>query len=322
MGATLRSLRVAFAGTPDFAVEALRAIMASNHRLVLVFTQPDRPAGRGQKLMPSPVKACAVANAIPVYQPSRMGPEAAALLRRERIDVLVVAAFGQIVSEEILCAPINGCINIHASLLPRWRGAAPIVHALLSGDALSGVSIMKMDRGLDTGPTLLMRSCPITATMTQGDLLSALSGLGATACVEVLDDLDAYLSTAREQPQKGVTYAGKITKSQALIDWEGTADDVSRHVRAFNPFPMAYAFWCGQRVRIAEVSVFADDCVGAHAPGEVISVDGRGVLVACTVGAVGITRLQLPGKTMVSSASFDERMRSFFNGGRFTSSVD
>lgn len=322
MGATQQALRVAFAGTPDFAVEALCAIMASKHQLVLVFTQPDRPAGRGQQLMASPVKACAVAGAIPVHQPSRLGPEAAALLRREKIDVLVVAAFGQIVSEEILHAPISGCINIHASLLPRWRGAAPIVHAILSGDALSGVSIMRMDRGLDTGPTLLMRSCPITSTTTQGALLSELSGLGARACVEVLDELDVYLLGAKEQSREGVTYASKINKQQALIGWRVAASDVSRHVRAFNPFPMAYAFWCGQRVRIAEATALPEHGVGMHAPGDVVSVSADGVLVACAIGAVVITRFQFPGKTMVAFASLDERARSSFIGGRFSSTAD
>lgn len=313
-----RPLRVAYAGTPEFAVRSLYHLIQSRHDVRLVFTQPDRPAGRGQRLQPSPVKAFAQDNNVPVYQPIKLGPEAAAMMMADNIDVLVVAAYGQIVSQEILDAPRFGCINNHASLLPRWRGAAPIVHAILSGDKETGVTIMQMDSGMDTGAILYQKSEPIVPGMTQSDLLQRLATVGAESLIEVLDHLSSYQAGARQQPSEGVTYAAKITKEHARIDWTVSAEAVVRHVCAYHGTPMAFTDFNSERVRIVEARVLPLSEPHGLPSGSVISVSPAAVCVACGEGGVELTRIQLPGDVARAVSSHHDRFASLFTGGRFS----
>lgn len=245
------TLRVAFAGTPDFALTALEGVVGSRHTVVGVLTQPDRPKGRGRQVAASPVKIAALELGIPVSQPKTLKTEAdRADLASWQPDVLVVVAYGLILPRAALELPRLGCVNIHASLLPRWRGAAPIQRAILAGDAESGVSIMRMDVGLDTGPVFLERKVAISPQDTGGSLHDRLAGLGASAVVEVLDQLDENRATSRLQREDGVTYASKIDKAEALIDWTRPAVEIERQVRAFNPWPIAETRLDGEQLRI------------------------------------------------------------------------
>lgn len=308
-------LRIAYAGTPNFAVPALRRLLDSAHEVCLVFTQPDRPSGRGKKLQHSPVKTCAQRHGVPVYQPVKMAQDEADLLKSHSIDLLVVAAYGQLVPVSVLGAPTFGCVNIHASVLPRWRGASPIVHAILSGDRFSGVSIMVMEAGLDTGPVLLSCKQEITSKMTQGQLELLLSASGADQLCKVVNQLDFYLQRATPQPKDGVTYAAKLQKRQAQISWNASSLSISLHVRAFNPAPMAYSFFKGERVRVLDVEM--DESISASAaPGTVLSVGARGVCVACGSGAIWIVALQFPGGRPFNVGDFVDRW-GFFSGQAF-----
>ena len=282
-------MRVIFAGTPEFAAHALRAIVAAGHVVPLVLTQPDRPAGRGMALQPSPVKRLAEANGIEVFQP----PTLRDLAAQERIaavgaDVMVVAAYGLIVPQAVLDMPRHGCINIHASLLPRWRGAAPIQRALLAGDHETGVSIMQLEAGLDTGPVLLRAICPIGAADNAATLHDRLAEHGAHLIVEALSKLPL---PAEPQPAAGVTYAHKIEKTEALIDWSKDAQELDRHIRAFNPFPGAQARFGGQTVKLWQAVPVA----GGGERGRILSVDRNHIVVACGSGALAISELQKAG---------------------------
>lgn len=282
-------MRVIFAGTPEFAAHALRAIVAAGHVVPLVLTQPDRPAGRGMALQPSPVKRLAEANGIEVFQPPTLKDVAA----QERIaavgaDVMVVAAYGLIVPQAVLDMPRHGCINIHASLLPRWRGAAPIQRALLAGDHETGVSIMQLEAGLDTGPVLLRAICPIGAADNAATLHDRLAEHGAHLIVEALSKLPL---PAEPQPAAGVTYAHKIEKTEALIDWSKDAQELDRHIRAFNPFPGAQARFGGQTVKLWQAVPVA----GGGERGRILSVDRNHIVVACGSGALAISELQKAG---------------------------
>jgi methionyl-tRNA formyltransferase len=282
-------MRVIFAGTPEFAAQALRAIVAAGHVVPLVLTQPDRPAGRGMALQPSPVKRLAEANGIEVFQPPTLKDVAA----QERIaavgaDVMVVAAYGLIVPQAVLDMPRHGCINIHASLLPRWRGAAPIQRALLAGDHETGVSIMQLEAGLDTGPVLLRAICPIGAADNAATLHDRLAEHGAHLIVEALSKLPL---PAEPQPAAGVTYAHKIEKTEALIDWSKDAQELDRHIRAFNPFPGAQARFGGQTVKLWQAVPVA----GGGERGRILSVDRNHIVVACGSGALAISELQKAG---------------------------
>ncbi len=285
-------LRVGFMGTPDFAAAALTALIGSRHQVVAVYSQPPRPAGRGQKEQPSPVHLLAEAHAIPVHTPARLrGQEEQAAFRALNLDVAVVAAYGLILPQAILDAPRFGCLNIHASLLPRWRGAAPIQRAILAGDTETGITIMQMDAGLDTGPMLLRATTPITDTMTGGALHDALAAQGAGLILEALDRLEAGTLHPVVQPEDGVTYAQKIDKAELRLDWSRPAVEVDRQVRAFAPRPGAWTEWNGERIKIlsAEVEERAHDA----APGTCL--DDR-LLVACGIDALRLTRLQRAGK--------------------------
>ncbi|TXH60841.1 MAG: methionyl-tRNA formyltransferase [Burkholderiaceae bacterium] len=293
-------MKVAFAGTPEFAASALEAILAAGFEVPLVLTQPDRPAGRGMQLQPSPVKQVALAAGIPVHQPEKLRtPEQQAPLAAVQADVLVVAAYGIILPQAVLDLPRHGCLNIHASLLPRWRGAAPIHRAIQAGDAETGITIMQMDAGLDTGPMLLSRAEAIHADDTTGSLHDRLALLGAEMIVEALRALPGGL-TATPQPADGVTYAAKIGKAEATVDWNRPAAEIERAIRAFNPFPGAVATLQQTPVKLWRAR--AIDASGT--PGEVLLAEGAGVIVACGEGALCITELQKPGGKRLPAADF------------------
>jgi len=282
-------VRLIFAGTPEFAATALLAIVDSGHDVMLVMTQPDRPAGRGMSLQPSPVKRLALERGIAVFQPSTLKDAAA----QERIvatgaEVMVVAAYGLILPQAVLDLPYLGCVNIHASLLPRWRGAAPIQRALLAGDSETGVCIMQMEAGLDSGPVLLREAVPIGAEDTAGSLHDRLAELAARLIVAALARLPL---AGQPQPEEGVTYAHKIGKGDALIDWSVSAAELDRQVRAFNPVPGAQASLGGEAVKVWRAAAVA----GNGEIGRILRVDRDSIVVACGAGALVVAELQKAG---------------------------
>ena len=282
-------MRAIFAGTPEFAAQALQAIVAAGHEVPLVLTQPDRPAGRGMSLQPSPVKRLALERGLEVFQPLTLkDAQAQARIAQIAADVMVVAAYGLILPQAVLDLPHYGCLNIHASLLPRWRGAAPIQRALLAGDAETGVCIMQMEAGLDTGPVLLRQAIPIAATDNAATLHDRLAALGAELIVATLDRLPL---PAEAQPSAGVTYAHKIEKTEALIDWGRDARELDRHIRAFNPFPGAQARFGGQTVKLWQATPVA----GSGEIGQILAVDRDRIVVACGAGALALSELQKAG---------------------------
>jgi methionyl-tRNA formyltransferase len=296
-------LRIAYAGTPDFAVPALAALHSAGHEVMAVYTQPDRPAGRGQAVTPSPVKHRALELAIPVLQPATLRtPEAAAELARLGADLMVVAAYGLILPPPVLDAPRLGCWNIHASLLPRWRGAAPIQWAILAGDETTGITIMQMDAGLDTGPMLLSRRLRIGLREHGGSLHDRLAALGAEAIVAAIAEWQAGRIVAEPQPAEGATYAPKLRKEEALIDWTAAASAIDRQVRAFNPWPVAETRWDGRQLRIWAAQPLQQPPGGA--PGEVVLAAGGRIVVATGDGALSLERMQLAGRRAVSAAEF------------------
>jgi len=299
----LDELKILFAGTPDFAVPSLRALIASPARLVAVYTQPDRPAGRGRRLTASPVKETAIAHGVPVYQPATLkDPAAAAALADLQPDLMVVAAYGLLLPPAVLAAPRLGCINVHASLLPRWRGAAPIQRALLAGDKETGITIMAMEAGLDTGPMYLTRITAIAERETGGSLHDRLAVLGAEALMEALPGI----STGRLQPVSqdpdGATYARKISKDEARVDWELPALEIERQIRAFNPWPIAETRLDGTHLRLWDAA--AIDAPAEAPPGTVIAANKIGVDVATGQGLLRVTRLQLAGKRPMDAPDF------------------
>ena len=296
-------MRIVFAGTPDFAVPCLRAAAARNE-VVAVYTQPDRPAGRGRGLTPSPVKREAIARGIPVLQPenfkAQVSRDALAALQP---DVMVVVAYGLILPQSVLDIPAHGCWNVHASLLPRWRGAAPIQRAIQAGDTETGVCLMQMERGLDTGPVLLSQSLPIGEGDTGGQLHDRLSELGAQVLSDGLGLLRAgIVPVARAQPAEGVTYAHKLDKAEARLDWTQPAQALARTVRAFNPWPMAEAQLAGERVRIHGAVPLALE--HRAAPGTVLLAGREGIDVACGEGALRIRVLQREGGRAITAADY------------------
>ena len=303
-------MRIAFAGTPEFALPALDALATSGHSLVGVLTQPDRPAGRGRALRASPVKLRALELGIPVAQPQRLSLEAElAPLRGWQLELLVVVAYGLLLPQAVLRLPRLGCLNIHASLLPRWRGAAPVQRAILAGDSVTGVTIMRLDAGLDTGPILAQRSVDIAADETSAGLLQRLAPIGAGLLLEVVTALAAGAAAERAQPDAGVTHAAKLGKSEARIDWAAPAGQIARLVRACNPRPVAETSMHGEQLRIWEATALpAATPVGIAAanpePGTVMGMENRRLLVACGAGVLAVERLQCAGKRVVSAADF------------------
>jgi methionyl-tRNA formyltransferase len=309
------SLRIGFAGTPQFALPALRALLASRHRVVGVLTQPDRPAGRGRELRASPVKLLAQEARLPLAQPATLKTaEGRAALAEWRPELLVVVAYGLILPPVVLELPRYGCLNIHGSLLPRWRGAAPIQRAILAGDAETGVAIMQLDAGLDTGPVLLERRHPIGLHDTAGDVHDALSELGAAALIEAIDGLVSHKLIPRPQPTSGVSYAAKIEKSEAPIDWSSSATELDRKIRAFNPWPIAETDFAGETLRILRAGVASAG--GEHAaPGTLLGLADDGLRVACGQGVLAVRELQRAGKRPVSARDFANAIR--LDGIRF-----
>ena len=310
-------LRVAFAGTPEFAAQALDSILKAGYAVPLVLTQPDRPAGRGMKLSPSAVKQLALAHGIEVDQPEKLRTDA----QRARLadcapDVLVVAAYGLILPKAVLELPRLGCINIHASLLPRWRGAAPIHRAIEAGDAETGITIMQMDEGLDTGPMLLRRALPIAADDTTASLHDRLAALGGDCIVEALAALQCGQLSPTPQPAEGVTYAAKIGRAEADIDWSRPALEIERAMRAFDPFPGAVSTLRDTAVKCWKAQVVA----GEGEPGRVLAVDADGIVVACGRDALRCTVLQRPGSKRLPAGEF---LRGFpvSAGERFASAA-
>lgn len=296
-------MKVIFAGTPDFAAAALRAIAAAGFEIPLVLTQPDRPKGRGMQLQASAVKQAAQALDLRVMQPETLRGNEAALqiLRDIGADVMVVAAYGLILPQAVLDAPKYGCLNIHASLLPRWRGAAPIQRAIEAGDRQTGVCIMQMDAGLDTGDVVSEHRYTMAESDTANEVHDALMMLGAAAIVQDLQTLrDSGSLNATPQPEHGITYASKLSKEEAKIDWRQNAPMVARKIRAFNPVPTAWTLFQGKPIKIWAVNVLAQN----GEAGTVLAANNDGIVVACGEGAVQITELQAAGSKRMSAAAF------------------
>ncbi len=294
------SLKIIYAGTPEFAATALAALLQSEHEVVAVYTQPDRPAGRGRKLTPSPVKALAVEHGLPVHQPLSLKDEQEqATLAAYGADLMVVAAYGLILPKAVLETPRLGCLNIHASLLPRWRGAAPIQRAIEAGDADTGITIMQMDVGLDTGDMLYKLATPIAADDNAQRLHDRLADMGAQAIVEALARLEAGELQAEPQDDAQANYAAKLSKAEAQVDWSEGAAVIARRVRAFNPWPVCQSSLEGDTLRIWEAE--AIEATGDE-PGTVVATSKKGIDIATGEGCLRLTRIQLPGRKPMSAA--------------------
>ena len=286
-------MRLVFAGTPAFAVPALDALHAAGHEILAVLTQPDRPAGRGQKLSASPVAERAGLLGLPVHKFPKLDADARAVLAALQAEIMVVVAYGLILPQAALDIPTHGCLNIHASLLPRWRGAAPIARAVEAGDPETGITIMRMEAGLDTGPMLLIERVAIDATTTAASLHDALSVLGGRLIVDALGRIEAGDLTATAQPEAGVTYARKLSKYEARIDWTQPAETIARRIRAFNPAPVAWCELGGDRVRFWNARALGLPTTAE--PGTVLGTDSHGLHIATVDGRLVVTELQRPG---------------------------
>jgi methionyl-tRNA formyltransferase len=310
-------VRVIFAGTPDFAATHLQAILDDDrYQLVAIYTQPDRPAGRGKKITQSPVKKLALANDIQLEQPASLTDiKTQETIARLEADVLIVVAYGLILPRAVLDIPRLGCINVHGSILPKWRGAAPIQRAIEAGDRETGVTVMQMDVGLDTGPMLTTSQCTIDDKETSASLYSKLAVLGAQALINTLEKMRSGTAVGIAQDSTQSSYADKIAKQESLIDWSASVTEIERRVRAFNPFPAAYSLVNGQRIKIWLASADSRDYHGV--PGEILSADNDGLLVKCGNGALLISTIQLAGKPkMCVSEALKSRASIFSPGNR------
>ncbi|AGO16926.1 methionyl-tRNA formyltransferase [Glaesserella parasuis] len=313
----MKKLNIIFAGTPDFAATHLQALLNSEHNVIAVYTQPDKPAGRGKKLQASPVKQLAEAHHIPVYQPKSLRKEEAqAELQALNADVMVVVAYGLILPEAVLKAPKYGCLNVHGSLLPRWRGAAPIQRSIWAGDTETGVTIMQMDIGLDTGDMLHKVTTPILATETSASLYAKLAELAPPALLEVLNGLTSGQFKPEKQQDEQANYAEKLTKEEAKLDWNMTACQLERNIRAFNPTPMAYLTLMvnevEERIKVYQAEVLPHQ---EKAVGTVLAVDKNGIQIATQQGVLNITQLQPAGKKPMSVQDFLNGRGDWFKVG-------
>lgn len=298
-------MKIVFAGTPEFSVAALESMLASRHEVIAVYCQPDRPSGRGRKLKPGPVKACALAHHLPVYQPASLRThEDQQIFSRLGADLMVVVAYGLILPVEILQAPRLGCLNIHASLLPRWRGAAPIQRAILAGDPVSGVTIMQMDEGLDTGDMLLKVECDIGDEDTAGILHDRLRALGAQAIIDTIDQLESGQSRPEPQENEASCYAAKLDKAEAIMDWKKPSIELHRQVRAFNPWPVAQTLWNDKVLRVWEATRTGAEGTRGELPGTVVHADRLGIDVMTTDGMLRLKKIQLPGGKPMTVEAF------------------
>lgn len=302
--------RILFAGTPEFSVAPLQALLDSEHDVVGVYTQPDRPAGRGRKLTPSPVKQLALAHQLPVEQPESLkATEAQAILASYQADLMIVVAYGLLLPPAVLATPKLGCLNIHASLLPRWRGAAPIQRAIAAGDSVTGITIMQMDAGLDTGAMLYKAELNIQADDTAQTLHDKLAPLGAQALLTTLAQLPSL--TPEVQDDQQACYAAKLTKAEAQLNWQQSAKDLVRQIHAFNPWPMAFSLLDEQPLRLlnaevvtAETAHTAETTRTSGQPGEIVHLDKDGLYVACGEGQVRLTQVQPAGKKAMRAYDF------------------
>lgn len=295
----MTQLTIVFAGTPEFALPCLDALMTSRHKLVAVYTQPDRPAGRGRKLQPSAVKQWATLKNLPVFQPINFKTdEAIDELAALKPDILIVIAYGLILPKKVLAIPRLGCINVHASLLPHWRGASPIQQAILHGDSQSGVTIMQMDAGMDTGDSLARVSCQLDSDETAGTLHDKLAAISAKPLLATLDDLAAGQAQPVPQIHANATYASKINKEDGCIDWTQSAEIIDRKIRAYNPWPIAYTHANNETMRIYEAKIEPDS--SAASPGTVIAMNKNGLFVATGTEVMSIQRIQFPGGKMIT----------------------
>lgn len=298
------SLKIAFAGTPEFAVPSLEALVHAGHRVSAVYTQPDRPAGRGLKTGVSAIKAAALKHGLAIRQPTTLRSDAVLqILEDDAPELMIVVAYGLIIPESVLRVPRLGCVNVHASLLPRWRGAAPIQRAILAGDNMSGVTIMQMDAGLDTGPVLATAHCPIETDMNAAVLHDRLARLGASTLVNLLDQHPGTLPDPRPQDEQGACYAHKIDKAEARVDWGQSAAQIERQVRAFNPWPIAFTEFRGRSLRLWSASEL-DRRPQDGAPGTIVATSREGIDVACGEGHLRIKELQLAGKRRLTAPEF------------------
>ena len=316
MSDTAKRLRILFAGTPDFAASSLKALIDAGHQVIGVYTQPDRPAGRGRKLTPSPVKKVALDNDLPVYQPLNFKlDEDRQALADLGADLMIVVAYGLLLPKAVLNAPRLGCINVHASLLPRWRGAAPIHRSLLAGDSETGVTIMQMDIGLDTGAMLLKKSCPITPSDTSGELHDRLAGIGSAALLESLPGIADETIIHQTQDDSLACYAHKLEKAEGQIDWQQPAMEIARQVRGLYPWPVAFTSLNGETLRVWYAEADTQTDPGTATPGTIIATDKKAIIVASGQGVVRLLKIQLPGsKAMETSAVLNSKKELFSNG--------
>lgn len=308
------SLKIVFAGTPDFAARHLAALLSSHHKVVAVYTQPDRPAGRGKKLTASPVKLLAQEHGIPVYQPASLkAEEAQQELAAIGADIMVVVAYGLLLPKAVLDTPRLGCINVHGSILPRWRGAAPIQRAIWAGDTQTGVTIMQMDEGLDTGDMLKIATLDIDAKETSATLYERLAELGPQALVACLGDIASGNAVAEKQNDELANYAKKLSKEEAQIDWSMSAVAIERCIRAFNPWPMSHFSVADNNIKIWDADVEEEN--SDEAPGTILSADKKGIRVATGEGVLRLLSLQPPGKKAMSAADILNSRRDWFEPG-------
>lgn len=310
----MNKLKLIFAGTPDFAARHLAALLSSDHEVVAVYTQPDKPAGRGQKLTASPVKELALAHNLPVYQPASLrNEEAQAELASLGADLMVVVAYGLILPKAVLDTPRLGCINVHGSLLPRWRGAAPIQRAIWAGDAETGVTIMQMDVGLDTGAMIRKVSCPIAADETSTSLYDKLAELGPQALVDTVDVMAAGNTTAEPQDDTLANYAQKLSKEEARIDWTMDAVAIERCIRAFNPWPISWCEVAGQTIKVWQAEVIEHE--HGQSAGTLLKADKQGIDIATGKDVLRLLTLQPPGKKAMSVTDLLNSRRDWFEPG-------